>query len=229
MSLNTNTLNLIELEYDISLPPKSVIVIRVTGMGMRKLFGKEGLANNDNREAMYQAVIETAKMMDNFIVAYQHSNEVSFVLTDDIKESTQPWLGNNFQGLISQTTSCLSANYSILLSSYKDQLKIGIFRAKTFELYPGAEIGDYINNRINLGVGRYISELYSKHLTGSNVSLAEAQKLLLAKGIEIKKEYMYGDIIAKPGLNYIRISPVDIGLQQINEFVENIITNKRNG
>lgn len=226
--MSLNTLNLLEKEYDIALPDKGIQIIRVTGVGMRKLMGKDGLADNDNREAMILATIETAKIMDNFVVAYYHGNEVSFVLTDIITENTQPWLGNHIQGLVSITSSSVAAHYSILLSEYKKKLMIGTFRARVFELYGlGATIGNYINTRITQGIGRYTSELYSQHFTGNSNTIANAQRKLWEANIEMKKEFMYGDIICKPGLHYTRISPLDIGFSQITEFIDRIIENRR--
>ena len=225
-------IKLLESQFDEKVPEKSVIVVRVDGVGFTKLlhpYKKKAAFDSDHREAMILAAVETIKRMSGFLVAYVCSDEISFIMTDMLNEKAQHWFGGRIQKLCSVIPSSVSVVYSTLMSSYKGKLITGIFDAKVIDLYYGWNPEKYINNRLFNNLNNQTLQLHTFHFgakKSQGLSLHRAQESLFEKEITCDKDFLYGTLIIKDSGQFQRICPFDIGVGNIGGLISHLVEKK---
>lgn len=224
-------IKLLEAEFDERVPEKSVIVVRVDGVGFTKLlnpYKKEAAFDNDHKEAMILAAIETIKKLPGFLVAYVCSDEISFIMTDMLSDKAQHWFGGRIQKLCSVIPSNVSVVYSALMSNYKDKLITGIFDARVLDLYYGWTPEKYINSRLFNSLNNQTLQLHAFHFGAKKtqgLSLHKAQENLFSKEITCSKDFLYGTLIFRD-ISFHRICPFDIGVGNIGGLIKHTIERK---
>lgn len=210
-----------EYLYDINLPQQTTIVVRVDGKNFSNLLKKFEPTDKDHDEAMTLSAIETIKHMSNFIIAHVQSDEISFVMSTEGFDGTQPWFGNRLQKLISVPAGLVSAYYTTLMTAAKNKLFVGTFDAKVFEL-SRKTLPFYLKYRIKNGYTNCISKVYSVEI-GSTAfkTTPDMESALERAGIEVSERSRFGVLITKQDGIYGRISPAGI-IDELPSIVDNI-------
>lgn len=129
-----------EQAYDFNLTPNSCVIIRVDGKAFhtytkdwyfqqQKLADKTSPFSEEMKNAMEYAMFEVAQEMQGFKLAYQQSDECTFLLTDFDTHETQGWFGYRLNKLISVTASMFTAHFNYWLPDYVGP---AIFDARAF-------------------------------------------------------------------------------------------------
>lgn len=137
-----------EQAYDFTLTPNSCVIIRVDGKAFHTYsknwffrqqwirYGEDQLDkevssfSDEMRMCMEAAMYATAHEMQGFKLAYQQSDECTFLLTDFDTHETQGWFGYRLNKLISVTASIFTANFNYGLDEVVPDL--AFFDARAF-------------------------------------------------------------------------------------------------
>jgi len=140
--------------------------------------------NLDMHEMMVYAASHIMQNMQNVEIAYTQSDEISILMNDWKKLTTDQWYGNNIQKMVSVTASAASAAFNFVaqrkgyITCAQD---LALFDSRTFNL-PKEEVNNYFiwrqqdatRNSINMLGQHYFSH---NQLHGKNVS--EVQDMLM--------------------------------------------------
>lgn len=120
-------------------PPRQPLVIRVDGRafhtytrGMAKPFDSFLI------DAMVCAMANTAKEMMGFKLAYHQSDEVTFLITDYDKLTTQGWFDYELNKVVSLAASTFTAYFNRAVSEFFPRLghSVATFDARAFVVPP---------------------------------------------------------------------------------------------
>ena len=102
-----------ENAYDFKLTPRSCVFIRIDGRAFHT-FTKNCVKPFDQGliTAMVSAAKETAYEMMGFKLAYHQSDEVTFMLTDFDKLTTEGWFGYELNKIVSLSASIFTAAFN---------------------------------------------------------------------------------------------------------------------
>jgi len=148
MEYITNRQKEFESISDIKLTKNLPLIIRCNGRGFSKLTRKyNGLYSKQLSKILYNAMFNSIKEFDGAVFGYQQSDEISFVLMNDQKISTDPWFGNRLQKIVSVSASTITYHVTMLAAAADIQF-VGplIFDSKAF-IVPN--INEAINNIIS--------------------------------------------------------------------------------
>lgn len=174
-----------ENSYRNKLPKRMPVIIRLDGKafhtytkGMKKPFD-EVLAN---------AFWETCKYLCQNImgckVAYTQSDEITLLITNYEKLTTESWFDNNIQKMVSVASSMATMKFNQCMSGYTD--KVALFDARVFVL-PKEEVNnvflwrqqDATKNSISMVAYSEFSHKELNNLSGSQ----KQEKLFQERGI----------------------------------------------
>lgn len=172
-----------ENAYRNKLTKRMPVIIRIDGKsfhtytkGMKKPFD----------EKLAKAFWETSKYLCKNIagckLAYHQSDEISLLLTNYEKLTTESWFDNNIQKIVSVAASMATLAFNKEMNNNKDAL----FDARAF-IIPSEEVNNYFLWRQNDATRNSISmlaqsEFTHKSLQGLN-SKQMQDKLVIEKGI----------------------------------------------
>lgn len=176
-----------ENAYRIKLPKRMPIIIRIDGKafhsytrGMKKPF------DNDLTEAMW----ETCKFLTANVMgcklAYHQSDEISLLLTNYDKLTTESWFDNNLQKIASISASLATAKFNEIMREKYPEKQLAFFDARAYVL-PQDEVCNYFLWRQQDATKNSISMVAQanfphKQLQGLNGKQMQ-DKLMLEKGI----------------------------------------------
>lgn len=176
-----------ENAYRIKLPKRMPIIIRIDGKsfhsftrGMKKPFDED----------LAKAMWETSKyLVENIVgcrMAYHQSDEISLLLTNYEKLTTQSWFDNNLQKLVSVSASLATAKFNDLMRQENKSDKLALFDARAYVL-PREEVCNYFlwrqqdatKNSISMVAQANFSHRELQGLNGNQLQ----DKLMLEKGV----------------------------------------------
>lgn len=76
-------------------------------------------------------------------LAFQQSDEISFLLTDFANPETQPWFGGNVQKIASVAASLATAHFNRLCTHPIKPSTLALFDARAFSIPNGSEVANY--------------------------------------------------------------------------------------
>ena len=176
-----------EFAYRYKLPRRLPIIIRLDGChfhtftrGMERPFDT-GLA-----ESLWNAAMYVCSQVMGCKLAYVQSDEVSLLLTNYDKLTTQGWFDNNLQKLVSVSASMITAKFnSEIRRAYPDK-EFATFDARAFVL-PHDEVTNYFWWRQRDATKNSVSALAQSHFPHrdlQNLSTSQLQdKLVLEQGV----------------------------------------------
>lgn len=130
-----------EKTSDHKLINRSPVILRLDGRAFHTLTRKMPTFHEPLREAMLGAAKRVYSEIDGAVVAYHQSDEISFLILNDKKENTSPWLGNRIQKLCSLSASIAAVSFS------KKMDVEAHFDARVFNI-PESEIANYFLWRV---------------------------------------------------------------------------------
>jgi tRNA(His) 5'-end guanylyltransferase len=165
-----------EAAADFRLPPRQPLLIRVDGKAFHT-WTKSMTKPFDHvlMRAMRAAMCETAAQMQGFKLAYHQSDEVTFLLTDYDKFSTQGWFGYELNKVVSVAASTFTAWFNNYIDKTRDVViapSPAIFDARAF-VVPQEDVPnvflwrqrDWVRNSVQmLGFSQFShKEVYGKN------------------------------------------------------------------
>lgn len=176
-----------ENAYRIQLPKRMSVIVRIDGKafhtytrGMKKPFDEE----------LTMAMWETCKYLTKNImgckIAYHQSDEISLLLTNYDKLTTESWFDNNLQKISSISASLATAKFNDLMKVKYPEKQLALFDARAWVL-PHDEVCNYFLWRQQDATKNSISMVAQanfphKQLQGLNGKQMQ-DKLILEKGI----------------------------------------------
>ncbi|MED3440265.1 tRNA(His) guanylyltransferase Thg1 family protein [Bacillus subtilis] len=132
-----------ENAYRIKLPKRMPVLIRIDGKaftnytkGMKKPF------DEDVTYAMWETCKYLAQNIMGCKLAYTQSDEISLLLTNYDKLTTESWFDNNLQKLVSVSASLATAKFNEVMRMKYPEKKLALFDARAWVL-PKDEVCNY--------------------------------------------------------------------------------------
>jgi tRNA(His) guanylyltransferase len=176
-----------EASYRMKLPKRMPVIIRIDGThfhtytkGMKKPF------DEDLAYAFWETCKYLAKNIMGCKVVYHQSDEISLLLTNYHKLTTQSWFDNNLQKMVSVSASLATAKFNeIMREKYPDK-PLATFDSRAWVLPPD-EVCNYFLWRQQDATKNSISMVAQAnfpHKQLQNLNGKEMQdKLMVEKGI----------------------------------------------
>lgn len=225
----------------ISLPRRSYTIIRIDGKafhtytkGFIRPFDDDLINDMDSTAAYLCKNIMGAKF------AFVQSDEISILLTDFEKITTQAWFDNNLQKMCSVSASMATRSFNELRLKRNglENMKWAEFDSRVFQIPQKTEVMNYFiwrqQDTTRNSISSVAQSLYShKELNGKNTS--KQQEMIFQKGInwnDYAPKYKRGRLIIKetyekePNLIRSRWVSSEVPIfTQNKEFLNNIIPN----
>jgi len=178
----------------LSLPRRTYTIIRLDGKafhtftrGMKKPFDETFMAMMDKTALMLACEIQGCKM------AYIQSDEISLLLTDFDKITTDAWFDGQIQKMASVSASIATAHFNMLMALQKIQIEkkdwpdinLAYFDSRVFTIPDPVEVENYFiwrqKDAIRNSIAMTAQSLYShKELNGKSSN--DQQEMIHAKG-----------------------------------------------
>ena len=171
------------------LTARTPVIIRLDGKAfhtwtkkLESARGKKDPFNEGMREMMVSTTKHIMSIMQNAVIAYTQSDEISILMNDWKKLNTGQWYGNNVQKIVSVSASAASAAFNYTAAQYIEYMgDLALFDSRVFNI-PKEEVNNYFiwrqqdatRNSINMLGQHYFSH---KELQGKNVS--QVQDMLM--------------------------------------------------
>lgn len=166
-----NRMKSYENAYRMSLPKRMPVIVRIDGKAFHTY--TKGLKKPFD-ENLAMAMAETAQYLCKNIagckLAYYQSDEISLLITNDDKLTTEAWFGNVLQKIVSVSASMTTAYFNSLNWEGKPE-ELAMFDSRVFIL-PKDEVNNYFLWRQNDATKNSISMLAQ-----ANYSQRELQNL----------------------------------------------------
>lgn len=174
-------------------------IIRVDGKafhtytkGLAKPFDEKLISDMDATAIYLCENIQGAKL------GFVQSDEISILVTDFDKITTQAWFDNNLQKMCSISSSIATAKFNELRPG-----KIALFDSRVFQIPSSIEVENYFiwrqQDTVRNSISSVAQSLYShKELNGKNSN--ELQEMIFQKGInwnDYPSKYKRGRLIEK--------------------------------
>lgn len=229
----------------IKFKPKTPILVRVDGKAFHTYTkGAEKPFDDDLIEAMNQTAMYLLHNVDGAYLAYVQSDEISLLLLDDIKDSTQQWFGGNKSKIESITASYATGslnrtNFATLKefdSVIKNErngintmfLSIANFDSCSWQM-PKEDVANYFYWRFldakRNAISMIASSLFShKQLQGK--STQDRRDMIAEAGVNISDftdGKLYGRLYSKnhkyESGEYINMAHEDLDYYYVNELI----------
>ncbi|MED1125440.1 tRNA(His) guanylyltransferase Thg1 family protein [Bacillus atrophaeus] len=176
-----------ENAYRVKLPKRMPVLIRIDGKaftnytkGMKKPF------DEDLTYAMWETCKYLAQNIMGCKLAYTQSDEISLLLTNYDKLTTESWFDNNLQKLVSVSASLATAKFNEVMRMKYPEKKLALFDARAWVL-PKDEVCNYFlwrqkdatKNSISMVAQANFSHNQLQGLNGGQLQ----DKLFLERGI----------------------------------------------
>lgn len=179
---NVTTLNERMKEYENNfknfLPRNMPIIVRLDGCHF-KSFTKN--MNKPFDERLYQTFCETteylAKNIPGVKFAYYQSDEISLLIRNDDKISTEPWFKNSLQKILSVSASLTTAKFNESIRKYFPDAELATFDSRAFVI-PENEIQNYFLWRQSDASRNSLSMLMQSKYSQKDLSGLNREKML---------------------------------------------------
>lgn len=176
-----------ENTYRIKLPKRLPIIIRIDGKsfhtytrGMKKPF------DEDLTNAMWETCKYLTANVMGCKLAYHQSDEISLLLTNYDKLTTESWFDNNLQKIVSIAASLATARFNEIMRYSYPEKQLALFDARVWVL-PHDEVCNYFlwrqqdatKNSISMVAQANFPHKQLQKLNGKQMQ----DKLMLEKGI----------------------------------------------
>jgi len=201
--------------YRTKLPKRMPVIIRIDGKafhtytkGMQKPF------DTDLTNAMWETCKFLAQNVMGCKLVYTQSDEISLLLTNYDKLTTESWFDNNLQKIVSVSASLATAKFNEVMREKYPEKELAFFDARAYVL-PQDEVCNYFlwrqqdstKNSISMVAQANFSQRELNGLNGSQLQ----DKLMLEKGVNwndiptwqkrgsciVKEFYNKGEVLRK--------------------------------
>lgn len=135
-----------EIRTKYLLPRRTYTIIRVDGKNFSKLTKKAKKPFDENfANCMKEVALELCSQIQGARLAYVQSDEVSVLLTDFEKETTDAWFNGNIQKIASVSASIATATFN----KYSHFDSVAYFDSRVFTIPDPVEVENYFIWRQN--------------------------------------------------------------------------------
>lgn len=132
-----------ENAYRIHMPNKLPVILRLDGKAFHTYTrGLERPYSQPLMNVMNEVTLYLCKSVQNCVMAYTQSDEISLLLVDFKKLDTASWFDNNIQKMVSVAASLASAKLTELSSNLFGEIRLGQFDCRAF-LMPDEDVDNY--------------------------------------------------------------------------------------
>ena len=177
-----------EKAYKTKLTKRMPVLLRIDGKafhtytkGMKKPF------DVDLNEAMWKTAIFLCQNIMGAKVAYHQSDEISILLTNYHKITTESWFDNNLQKIVSVAASLATAKFNEIMRVKYPNKELAFFDCRAWVL-PKDEVNNYFLWR-------------QQDATKNSISMV-AQAFFSSKELHKKDGSMKQDMLMEKGVNW---------------------------
>lgn len=179
---NVTTLNERMKEYENNfksfLPRNMPIIVRLDGCHF-KSFTKN--MNKPFDERLYKSFCETTEYLVKNIpgvkFAYYQSDEISMLIRNDDKLTTEPWFRNSLQKILSVSASLATAKFNESIRKYFPDAELATFDSRAFVI-PENEIQNYFLWRQSDASRNSLSMLMQSKYSQKDLSGLNREKMI---------------------------------------------------
>lgn len=190
-----------EKAYDIYMPSRLPVIVRVDGKGFSKFvktIDAERPFDDTFSNAMANAMKGTAEKIEGCIFGYTQSDEITFVIKNDQSYESTPWFANRVQKIVSVISSNIAAHFNKnLMVGYQKELPLACFDARVFLVPDWQEAINTLIWRQNDCVKNSIS-IACYYETGSRLGKKITRKLMHGLNQKEQQELLF----QKTGINW---------------------------
>lgn len=170
------------------MPKRNPVIIRIDGKAFHTY--TKGM-NKPYDEKLAKAFWETSKYLCENIggckIAYHQSDEISLLITDYEKLTSEAWFDNNIQKMVSVAASMATLAFNRYMNNGKD----GLFDARAFIL-PKEEVNNYFLWRQRDAIKNSISMLAQYHFSQRELQGLNGKQLI--EKLASEKEIYWNDL-----------------------------------
>lgn len=188
---NNNTLyqrqRMYEESYNSYIIPRIPIIIKVDGRNFAKLTANlQKPFDIDFHTIMIQAMRLCLNQIEGCIFAYQYSDKIFFILKNDQKSETDPWLGNRIQKMVSVISSIVT---NAFIKSSSQSFNDATFVVNVFGVPDITEVINYLIYRQFICIQNAVNEVAHTILKEKHGN--DFFSILDSKSIDERKKIIY--------------------------------------
>lgn len=172
--------------------PHMPTIIRIDGKNFHTFTRKIGAKKPfdvDLRNAFFRTAVELISYMQNAVLLYHQSDEISILLKDWPDLNTEQWFSGNIQKIASISASATTAIFNHEMKAYPRYAMFAMFDARVFQL-PLGEVTNYFIWRQKDWERNSIQMLARSHYSHSQLnkkSIPDIHNMLHAVGVNWNK------------------------------------------
>lgn len=186
-------MKLYEQPTRIYLPPRTYTIIRIDGKAFHTFTKKlERPVSQPLVNALNAAAIALCGEMMGARLAYLQSDEVSFLLTDFERETSEPWFSGNVQKMASVSASIFTAHFNAAFNDLNlpEDFRLGDYLPRSMAFFDSRVYTiPSLNEVINYFIWR--QQDASRNSLNMLASCHYSHKELMGKGSSDKHEMLY--------------------------------------
>jgi tRNA(His) 5'-end guanylyltransferase len=175
-----------EIMWGLVLPRRTWTVVRVDGRAFHTFTrGLQRPFDMALMDAMGDAMLALCRDMSGAVFAYQQSDEISVILQDFARESTQPYFDGKVQKMASISASVATAMFN---KRWYENDHLAVFDSRVFSLPSRDEVRNYLLWRQRDAQRNAISMIASAHFSHKQLegkSVTDRQRMLVSKGVNL--------------------------------------------
>lgn len=201
-----------EAVYDAVFPTKSYVIVRLDGKAFHTFTRGLIWPNIELKKLFVVVTSQLVNEVQNCLFGYHQSDEISLVITDDIKDTTGAYFGNRLQKICSITASLATYWFNLYLPSTSLPIKPALFDSRAFVI-PKDDIPNYFVWRIKDNERNVIQSLGQSKLSHKQLQGMSNKQLMQLPEIEysynnLSNGIKYGTIVTG-GLSTVLEQPMN--------------------
>ena len=210
--------------YNYSLSSELPIVLRLDGKAFHSWTKKlEKPICSELETCFLQAIRETVKKIQYVTFAYYQSDEVSFIIRNDLTEKGEPWMQNRIQKFTSVITSMFTYYFNKYANLSFNNPQPAFFDCRVFNL-PVYEITNYLIWRQNDCKRNIIQGFAQKYIGKKKIKGLSTQILLeelKSKNVFLKDFILDGYALYKVNFDKDNTTRHDWEINSAYNFIDN--------
>ncbi len=132
-----------ESVYDTTLPLKSSLIVRLDGKAFHTYTRGLKWPSLTLKDVFNEVLYTLVSDIQGCILGYHQSDEISLLITDDIKDNTSPYFGNRLQKICSITASMATYYFNKFANeTFSLPRKLALFDSRVF-IAPNDDVPNY--------------------------------------------------------------------------------------
>lgn len=180
-----------EQAWDIRMPARMPVIIRLDGNSFSKLTRKMGFEkpyDTTFRSMMFQTTKSVLEYCSGAVIGYTQSDEISILLNNYTSLESEPFLANRIQKLTSLTASVAASAFNMVLDPASIE-NLAAFDCRVFVL-PESEVNNYFLWRQQDAFRNCVSS-YCHYKIGDALGRGTADAMIHGRNINEQQELLF--------------------------------------